>query len=53
MADLVARARAQEDAAWKAVSLSTDADGMATFAETPIAQYLLSQQPAPSQPRPR
>jgi NAD(P)-dependent dehydrogenase (short-subunit alcohol dehydrogenase family) len=50
MAEVVAKARAQEDSAWRAVSLSTDADGIPTFAETPVAQYLLSQQPAPARP---
>ncbi|HEY2163555.1 MAG TPA: SDR family NAD(P)-dependent oxidoreductase [Gemmatimonadaceae bacterium] len=53
MADIVSRARAQEDAAWKAISLSTDAAGIPSFAETPIAQYLLSQQPATTHPRAR
>jgi len=53
MAELVAKARAQEDAAWKAISLSTDADGLPAFAETPVAQYLMSQQPAPTGPRAR
>lgn len=52
MADLLARARAQEDAAWRAVSLSTDADGTTPFADTPVAHYLVNQQPAPTAPRP-
>jgi NAD(P)-dependent dehydrogenase (short-subunit alcohol dehydrogenase family) len=53
MAELVAKARTEEDAAWKAVSLSTDADGIPNFADTAIAQYLKSQQPAPTRPRAR
>jgi NAD(P)-dependent dehydrogenase (short-subunit alcohol dehydrogenase family) len=53
MADVVAKARAEEDAAWRTISLSTDADGIPTFAETPVAQYLLSQQPATTRPRAR
>jgi hypothetical protein len=51
MADLLAKVRADEDAAWQKRSLSTDADGTCPFAETPVAQYLLSQQPAPTRPR--
>jgi NAD(P)-dependent dehydrogenase (short-subunit alcohol dehydrogenase family) len=53
MADVVAKARTEEDAAWRTVSLSTDADGTRPFAETPVAQYLLSLQPAPTRPRAR
>lgn len=53
MADVVAKARAREDAAWKTISVSTDADGIPTFSETPVAQYLLRQQPAPTAPRTR
>jgi NAD(P)-dependent dehydrogenase (short-subunit alcohol dehydrogenase family) len=53
MADVVAKARAREDAAWQEISLSTDSDGVPTFAETPVAQYLVSQQPAPTRPRAR
>lgn len=53
MADLLGKARAQEDAAWRALAVSTDADGMPPFAETPTAQYLLSQQSAPAVPRAR
>ncbi|HMJ56968.1 MAG TPA: oxidoreductase [Polyangiaceae bacterium] len=45
LADLVAKARAQEDAKWKALSLSTDFDGRPSFAETPVAKLLASQQP--------
>jgi NAD(P)-dependent dehydrogenase (short-subunit alcohol dehydrogenase family) len=51
MAELAAKARAEEDAAWRALSLSTDADGLPKFAETATAQYLLSQLSAPSHPR--
>ena len=51
IAELQAKARAEEDAAWKTVSTSTDADGSPNFAETPVAQYLMSQQPARSRPR--
>lgn len=50
MAEVVAKARAQEDASWKEVSLSTDADGIPAFADTPVARYLLSQQPAATRP---
>jgi NAD(P)-dependent dehydrogenase (short-subunit alcohol dehydrogenase family) len=53
MAELLAKARAQEDAAWRELSLSTDADGAPPFAETPVAQFLVSQQPAPTRPRAR
>jgi NAD(P)-dependent dehydrogenase (short-subunit alcohol dehydrogenase family) len=53
MAEVVAKARAEEDAAWRDVSLMTDADGVPPFAETPVAQYLLSQQPTPTRPRSR
>jgi hypothetical protein len=53
MAAMVAKGRAEEDAAWKEVSLGTDADGTATFAETPVARYLFAQQPAPARPRKR
>jgi len=35
-----AAARAEEDAKWKALSLSTDFDGLGDFAETPIARML-------------
>jgi NAD(P)-dependent dehydrogenase (short-subunit alcohol dehydrogenase family) len=53
MADMLAKARAEEDAAWRSVSLSTDADGLPTFAETPIARYLLGQSHPPSRPQAR
>jgi NAD(P)-dependent dehydrogenase (short-subunit alcohol dehydrogenase family) len=53
MADMLSKARAEEDAAWRAISLSTDADGIPPFAETPAAHYLQSQQPAPTRPRAR
>jgi NAD(P)-dependent dehydrogenase (short-subunit alcohol dehydrogenase family) len=45
LAELVAKVRAQEDAKWKALSLSTDIDGRPNFADTPIAEFLMSQQP--------
>ena len=35
-----AAARAEEDAKWKALSMSTDFDGLGDFAETPIARML-------------
>jgi NAD(P)-dependent dehydrogenase (short-subunit alcohol dehydrogenase family) len=35
-----AAARAEEDAKWKALSVSTDFDGLGDFAETPIARML-------------
>lgn len=50
MADLLGRARAAEDAAWRAVSVTTDADDVPPFADTPIAKYLLANQPAVSGP---
>ena len=53
MADLVRKARAEEDAAWRSVSVSTDADGVTPFADTPVAQFLRSQQPAPTGPHRR
>ncbi|HSY24428.1 MAG TPA: SDR family NAD(P)-dependent oxidoreductase [Polyangiaceae bacterium] len=53
MAGLLAKARAEEDAAWRTVSVSTDTDGVVPFAETPVAQFLSSQQPAATGPRPR
>jgi NAD(P)-dependent dehydrogenase (short-subunit alcohol dehydrogenase family) len=41
LASIAARERAEEDAKWKSVSLSTDYDGMIDFAETPIAKMLV------------
>ena len=35
-----AAARAEEDAKWKALSLSTDVDGLGDFADTPIGRML-------------
>ena len=40
LAGVVAAKRAEEDAKWKALSLSTDFDGLGDFAETPIARML-------------
>lgn len=40
MASIVAKARASEDNAWKKLSMTTDADGLPPFAETPVAQHL-------------
>nr|HEX4312493.1 SDR family NAD(P)-dependent oxidoreductase [Kofleriaceae bacterium] len=51
MAGVVASARAAEDAAWRAVSTSTDADGVPPFADTPTAQFLVAHQPAATRPQ--
>jgi NAD(P)-dependent dehydrogenase (short-subunit alcohol dehydrogenase family) len=40
IAGLVAAARVEEDAKWKALSVSTDFDGLTDFAETPVARML-------------
>jgi NAD(P)-dependent dehydrogenase (short-subunit alcohol dehydrogenase family) len=40
LAGVAAAKRAEEDAKWKAISLSTDFDGLPDFAETPIAKML-------------
>ena len=40
LADLIASSRAVEDAKWRALSMSTDFDGLPVFAETPIAKVL-------------
>jgi hypothetical protein len=40
MAGMLAEARAQEDAQWRSVSVSTDFDGLVDFAQTPVAQML-------------
>ena len=42
LAGVVISARAAEDAKWKALSLSTDFDGLVDFAETPIAKRLVA-----------
>ncbi|HEY4884590.1 MAG TPA: oxidoreductase [Myxococcales bacterium] len=42
LAEVVTSARAAEDAKWKALSLSTDFDGLVDFAETPIAKRLVA-----------
>jgi NAD(P)-dependent dehydrogenase (short-subunit alcohol dehydrogenase family) len=36
-----AAARAEEDAKWKALSVSTDFDGLVDFSETPVARMLM------------
>lgn len=43
MAEMVLKARAKEDASFKQLSLSTDYDGLPSFADSPIAKYLQSQ----------
>jgi hypothetical protein len=40
LAGVVVSARVAEDAKWKALSMSTDYDGLVDFAETPIASAL-------------
>lgn len=40
LAGVIGAQRAEEDARWKALSLSTDYDGMVDFAETPVARML-------------
>ncbi|MDY7226991.1 oxidoreductase [Hyalangium rubrum] len=40
LAGVIAETRALEDAQWRAVSASTDFDGLVDFAETPVAQML-------------
>ncbi|PTL81252.1 oxidoreductase [Vitiosangium sp. GDMCC 1.1324] len=42
VAGAVAAARAEEDAKWRALSVSTDFEGLVDFAETPIAKMLMS-----------
>jgi NAD(P)-dependent dehydrogenase (short-subunit alcohol dehydrogenase family) len=42
LAGIATAKRAEEDAKWKALSMSTDFDGMGDFAETPIAKMLAS-----------
>jgi NAD(P)-dependent dehydrogenase (short-subunit alcohol dehydrogenase family) len=44
LAGQFAAARAQEDATWKALSLSTDFDGLGDFTDTPIAKHLAAMQ---------
>lgn len=41
LADLFLKARAEEDAKWKALSVSTDFDGMEDFSQTAIAKALI------------
>jgi hypothetical protein len=43
LASLVAATRAEEDAKWQALSLSTDFDGLPAFKDTPVARMLLEQ----------
>jgi hypothetical protein len=40
---IVAAARAAEDAKWKALSVTTDFDGLEDFADTPVAKLLVAQ----------
>jgi NAD(P)-dependent dehydrogenase (short-subunit alcohol dehydrogenase family) len=40
LAGLILSARAEEDAKWKALSVSTDFDGLVDFSETPVAKSL-------------
>ncbi|MDC0708698.1 oxidoreductase [Stigmatella sp. ncwal1] len=40
LAGVVAEARAEEDAKWKALSLSTDFEGLAPFSESPVAKLV-------------
>lgn len=42
LAGTLAAARAEEDAKWRALSVSTDFDGLMDFAETPVAKMLTS-----------
>ncbi|MCY1022501.1 oxidoreductase [Pyxidicoccus sp. MSG2] len=42
LAGTIAAQRAEDDARWKALSLSTDYDGMVDFAETPVARMLVA-----------
>ena len=41
LAGVNAAARAEEDAKWKALSLSTDFDGLGDFSQTPVARSLI------------
>jgi NAD(P)-dependent dehydrogenase (short-subunit alcohol dehydrogenase family) len=40
LAELAAQARADEDARWRSLSVSTDFDGMEDFRDTPVAKLL-------------
>jgi hypothetical protein len=42
LAGVGAAARAEEDAKWKALSVSTDFDGLVDFSETPVARMLMA-----------
>jgi NAD(P)-dependent dehydrogenase (short-subunit alcohol dehydrogenase family) len=41
LAGLIATARAEEDAKWKALSMSTDFEGLVPFSETPVAKLVM------------
>lgn len=43
IAELAAKSRAREDAKWKAVSLSTDAEDTQAFGDTPVGRYMADQ----------
>ena len=43
LAAAVAAQRSEEDARWKALSMSTDYDGMVDFAQSPVARMLVQQ----------
>ncbi|NMO23259.1 SDR family NAD(P)-dependent oxidoreductase [Pyxidicoccus fallax] len=43
LAGVIAAGRAEEDARWRTLSMSTDYDGLVDFAETPVARMLLPQ----------
>jgi NAD(P)-dependent dehydrogenase (short-subunit alcohol dehydrogenase family) len=42
LAGIVSQSRAAEDAKWRALSASIDADGLGDFADTPVARMLVS-----------
>lgn len=41
LAPLIAEARAEEDAKWRHLSVTTDFDGLSDFSETPIAKMMM------------
>lgn len=43
LAGILAARRAEEDAKWRPLSLSTDFDGLGDFSETPVAKMLMAQ----------
>jgi NAD(P)-dependent dehydrogenase (short-subunit alcohol dehydrogenase family) len=51
IAGLEAAARANEDARWKWLSVSTDFDGLINFSETPIAKMMMTELSDRAQPR--